>query len=78
MVTQLNLRLCHLTLLRKFAINAAMITGVLADVFGRIGKKYPGGRKSLFARIFTGGGGSPVADGISSVMGMGDALNWYR
>ena len=59
---------------QKVATNAAMITGVLAEVFGRIGKKYPGGRKGLFARIFTGGGGSPVADGISSVMGMGDAL----
>ena len=58
----------------KVAINAAMITGVLADVFGRIGKKYPGGKKSLFAQILTGKGNSAVADGISSVQGMGSAL----
>ena len=58
----------------KVAVNAAMITGVLADVFGRIGKKYPGGKKSLFAQIMTGKGNSPVADGISSVQGMGSAL----
>lgn len=58
----------------KVAVNAAMITGVLADVFGKIGKKYPGGKKSLFAQIMTGKGNSPVADGISSVQGMGSAL----
>jgi hypothetical protein len=58
----------------KVAVNAAMITGVLADVFGKIGKKYPGGKKSLFAQIMTGSGNSPVADGISSVQGMGGAL----
>lgn len=58
----------------RVAVNAAMITGVLADVFGRIGTKYPGGKKSLMASIFGGGQQSPVADGISAVMGMGDAL----
>ena len=58
----------------RVAANAAMITGVLAEVFGKIGKKYPGGKKSLFAQILTGKGNSPVADGISSVQGMGGAL----
>jgi len=58
----------------RVAANAAMITGVLANVFGEIGKKYPGGKKSLFAQILTGKGNSPVADGISSVQGMGSAL----
>ena len=58
----------------RVAVNAAMITDVLADVFGKIGKKYPGGKKSLFAQILTGKGNSPVADGISSVQGMGGAL----
>lgn len=58
----------------RVSVNAAMITGVLADVFGRIGTKYPGGKKSLMASIFGGGKQSPVADGISAVMGMGDAL----
>jgi hypothetical protein len=58
----------------KVATNAAMITSVLANVFGEIGTKYPGGKKGLFASIFGGGRQSPVADGISSVMGMGDAL----
>lgn len=58
----------------RVAANAAMITDVLADVFGKIGKKYPGGKKSLFAQIMTGKGNSPVVDGISSVQGMGGAL----
>ena len=58
----------------RVAVNAGIITGVLADVFGKIGKKYPGGKASLFTAIFGGGKKSPVADGISSVMGMGDAL----
>lgn len=58
----------------KVAANAAMITSVLANVFGEIGTKYPGGKKGLFDSIFGGGQQSPVADGISAVMGMGDAL----
>lgn len=58
----------------RVATNAAMITGVLATVFGEIGTRYPGGKKGLFSSIFGGGPQSPVADGISSVMGMGDAL----
>lgn len=59
---------------QKVAINAGIITSVLGNVFGEIGKKYPGGKKSLMESIFGGGKPSPVADGISSVMGMGDAL----
>ena len=51
------------------------MTSILADTFGRIGKKYPGGRKSLMASIFGGGKQSAVADGISSTMGMGGALS---
>lgn len=60
--------------LQKLGDNVATITGTLADKFGELGTKFPGGRKSLFNRIFGGGSQSPVADGISSVMGMGDAL----
>lgn len=58
----------------KVAINAGIITGVLADVFGQIGTKYPGGKKGLLASIFGNGKQSPVADGISAVQGMGGAL----
>jgi len=58
----------------RVATNAAMITGVLATVFGKIGERFPGGKASLFSSIFGSGKQSAVADGISSVMGMGDAL----
>lgn len=58
----------------KVAANAAMITSVLGNVFGEIGTKYPGGKAGLFSSIFGSGKQSPVADGISAVMGMGDAL----
>jgi len=60
--------------LAKLGENVATITGTLANIFGELGVKFPGGRKSLFNRILGGGTQSPVADGISSVMGMGDAL----
>lgn len=60
--------------LAKLGENVATITGTLANIFGELGVKFPGGRKNLFNRIFGGGTQSPVADGISSVMGMGDAL----
>ena len=53
----------------KVAKNAGIITSVLAEVFGRIGLKYPGGKRSLFSIS-----SSPVSDGISAVQGMGDAL----
>jgi len=59
---------------QRVAANAAMITSVLATVFGDIGTKYPGGKKSLMEAIFGGGKSNPVADGISAVMGMGSAL----
>ena len=59
---------------KRVADNAAMITMTLATVFGDIGKKYPGGKKSLFQSIFGGGKSNPVADGISATMGMGKAL----
>ena len=58
----------------RVAANAAMITGTLATVFGAIGLKYPGGKKSFFASIFGGGKSSPVQEGIQATMGMGDAL----
>jgi len=60
--------------LAKLGENVAIITGTLANIFGELGVKFPGGRKSLYNRIFGGGTQSPVADGISSVMGMADAL----
>ena len=41
----------------------------------QLGAKYPGGRNGLMSRIFGGGGPqSAVADGILSVMGMGEVL----
>lgn len=58
----------------RVAANAAMITRVLAKVFGDIGTEFPGGKKSLWESVFGGGTPSPVADGISAVMGMGGAL----
>ena len=60
--------------LKSLGENVNMIVFALSDTFGKIGKMYPGGRQSLFSSIFGGGGGSPVAQGISSVMGMGSAL----
>mgnify|MGYP000132410601 FL=1 len=61
----------------KVAANTSMIVDSLASVFGKIGsdpKLGKGGKKGLFAQILSGSGQSPVADGISSVMGMGEAL----
>lgn len=72
----------------KVAKNTAMIISALAIPFSMIGKGYEiedpdtgekimiggGGKKSLMQRIFGGGSNNPVADGISAVMGMGDAL----
>lgn len=54
----------------KVSVNASMITNVLADVFGEIGRKYPGGR-NLFGIGF---GQSDVVDGVQAVTGMGDAV----
>jgi len=54
--------------------NVNTIVFTLSDTFGKIGKMYPGGQQSLFSSIFGGGGGSAVAQGISSTMGMGKAL----
>jgi methyl-accepting chemotaxis protein len=54
----------------KVSVNASMITNVLADVFGEIGRKYPGGR-NLFG---LGSGQSDVVDGVNAVTGMGDAV----
>lgn len=72
---------------QKVAENAAMIISALALPFFMIGNGYyiedkdgnrikigGGGKKSLMQSIFGGGKNNPVADGISSVMGMGDAL----
>lgn len=51
----------------------AKVTTVLADAFGAVGKKFPGGRSFL---SFVGlGAQSAVADGIDAVLGMGNALN---
>jgi len=61
----------------KVAANTVTIVDSLAGVFGKIGsddKLGKGGKKGLFAQVFSGSGQSPVADGISSVMGMGEAL----
>ena len=61
----------------RVAANTATIVDSLATVFGKIGsdpKLGKGGKKGLFAQILSGSGQSPVADGISSVMGMGEAL----
>lgn len=60
--------------LKSLGENVNTIVYALSDTFGKIGKMYPGGRQSLFSSIFGGGGGSAVAQGISSVMGMGSAL----
>lgn len=60
--------------LKSLGVNVASITFALSDTFGKIGKMYPGGKKSLFSSIFGGGSQSAVADGISSVLGMGGAL----
>ena len=54
--------------------NVNIIVSSLADTFGEIGVKFPGGKKGLFDSIFGGGTQSAVADGISSTMGMGEAL----
>ena len=71
----------------KVAKNTATIISALALPFFNIGNGYyiedkdgnkikigGGGKKSLMQSIFGGGKNNPVADGISSVMGMGDAL----
>ena len=55
----------------KVSKNAMMLTNGLADVFGEIGVKYPGG-SSWFSGL--GVGQSPVADGIDAVQGMGNAM----
>lgn len=61
--------------LKLLTVNVALVTNVLADAFADIGKKYPGGGRSLFSLI-TGStsGQSVVAQGISAVGGMGRAL----
>lgn len=61
----------------KVAENTSLIVDSLAGVFGKIGsdpKLGKGGKKGLFAQVLSGSGQSPVADGISSVQGMGEAL----
>jgi len=60
--------------LSTLGANVNEIVNSLSTTFANIGQTYPGGRKSLFNRVFGGGGQSVVADGISSVMGMGSAL----
>lgn len=51
------------------------VTTVLANAFGEIGKKYPGGGGGFIGAIFGNGSGtSYVAQGISAVAGMGRAL----
>lgn len=51
------------------------VTTVLANAFGEIGKKYPGGGGGFIGAIFGNGAGtSYVAQGISAVGGMGRAL----
>lgn len=54
--------------LTLLGLNVTLITTLLADAFGKIGKKFPGGAAGLFTS------GSFVSQGITSVMGMGDAL----
>ncbi len=49
-------------------VNVTLITTILANAFGEIGKKFPGGAAGLFTS------GSFVSQGITSVMGMGEAL----
>ena len=49
-------------------VNVTLITTLLGNAFGAIGKLYPGGAAGLF------NSGSFVSQGISSVMGMGEAL----
>jgi len=71
----------------KVRKNTVMIVSALGGVFGMLGNGYTikgpngediivpiGGSKSLFASVFGGGASNPIADGISSVMGMGSAL----
>ena len=48
--------------------NVEVVTTTLAKAFGAIGKEFPGGAAGLFTN------GSLVSQGITSVMGMGDAL----
>ena len=54
--------------LALLGINVTVITTILANAFGEIGKKFPGGAAGLFTN------GSFVSQGITSVLGMGDAL----
>tara|TARA_B110000259_G_scaffold122294_1_gene138701 strand:+ start:343 stop:4224 length:3882 start_codon:yes stop_codon:yes gene_type:complete len=54
--------------LALLGINVTVITTILANAFGEIGKKFPGGAAGLFTS------GSFVSQGITSVLGMGDAL----
>jgi len=62
------------TNLETLGKNVDNIVFTLATTFGKIGTMFPGGQQSLFSSIFGGGGGSAVAQGISSTMGMGKAL----
>ena len=61
--------------LTKLSGNVNLIASALADTFADIGKKYPGGGRSLLSAL-TGdtSGQSVVAQGISAVSGMGKAL----
>lgn len=53
----------------------AKVTTVIANAFGEVGKKYPGGGGGFIGAIFGNGTGSSyVAQGISAVGGMGRAL----
>ena len=54
--------------LMLLGLNVTLITTLLGDAFGKIGKKY-GGSGGFF------GSGSDVAEGIASVLGMGEALS---
>jgi len=55
--------------------NISKLITAVATPFADFGKDAgAGGRKSLYNRIFGGGSQSALADGISSVMGIGDAL----
>ena len=55
--------------------NISKLITAVASPFAEFGKDAgAGGRKSLYNRIFGGGSQSALADGISSVMGIGDAL----
>jgi hypothetical protein len=71
----------------KVRKNTVMIVSALGGVFGMLGSGFTikgpngedvvvpaGGSKSLFESVFGGGASNPIADGISSVMGMGSAL----